>query len=459
MFEALAHISCRRVAVLSDIHSNYHAFRACFEDAKAQGADCFVFLGDYVSDLASPRECLDLVYKIQASYPTLCLRGNRERYMLEYDAGRAVFTRGSKSGSLLFTFEQLRQRDLDFFRNLKIYGQVVLGGVPFEIAHAAKDNDRCYFEGNDAKTLEIFTQMECAYLLTGHCHRQYIRHHDGKTIINPGSVGVPMNSGGLSQYALLDICDGTVNCTLRSIPYDIAAAVHAQFESGLADYAKYWAIGILHDVITGKERVLRLLEQVSRTGDVQSEGNWHAAAIQLGLRLTEKEILMQLNGTETAYFAGGCFWCITPTFKEMPGVLDVVSGYSGGEEVNPTYADVKKQKTRHRETIRIDFDPAEVSFESLLDVFLSSVDPFDPDGQFIDRGHSYTLAIYHCSETQRKAAESAVRALQEEAGRAVYISIEPFMSFYPAEEEHQDYYLKHPEEFRQELIDSGRIKV
>lgn len=160
---------------------------------------------------------------------------------------------------------------------------------------------------------------------------------------------------------------------------------------------------------------------------------------------------------ETAYFAGGCFWCITPTFKETSGVLDVVCGYSGGDEVNPTYADVKKQKTRHRETIRIDYDPWAVSFAALVDTFFCSVDPFDPDGQYIDRGHSYTLAVYYCSEEQRGIVERYIRGLEEECGQKVYVSVEPFKAFYPAEEEHQDYYLKHPEEFRQELIDSGRI--
>ena len=104
------------------------------------------------------------------------------------------------------------------------------------------------------------------------------------------------------------------------------------------------------------------------------------------------------------------------------------------------------------------FDPEAVSFPQLLDIFLSSVDPFDPDGQFIDRGHSYTLAVYYCCDAQRKSAEAAVQALAEEAAQPVYVSIEPFKSFYRAEEEHQDYYRKHPEEFKQELIDSGRIK-
>ena len=161
---------------------------------------------------------------------------------------------------------------------------------------------------------------------------------------------------------------------------------------------------------------------------------------------------------ETAYFAGGCFWCITPTFKEMPGVTAVTSGYSGGEEVDPSYEDVKYQRTTHRETIRIDYDPEAVSFTQLMDVFLGSVDPHDPDGQFIDRGFSYTLAVYYLSPDQKSQAEARLEQLEKATGLPVYIKIEPFKSFYQAEEFHQDYYLKHPEEFRQEMILSGRIK-
>lgn len=162
---------------------------------------------------------------------------------------------------------------------------------------------------------------------------------------------------------------------------------------------------------------------------------------------------------ESAYFAGGCFWCITPTFKEMTGVLSVISGYSGGCEASPTYEDVKHQRTGHRETIEIRFSPDLVSFDELLDVFLQSVDPFDAGGQFIDRGHSYTLAVYCTSERQHKTAQQKIRELEQASGRRVYISIESFRNFYTAEEEHQDYYLKHPEEFEQELISSGRKKA
>ena len=161
---------------------------------------------------------------------------------------------------------------------------------------------------------------------------------------------------------------------------------------------------------------------------------------------------------KTAYFAGGCFWCITPTFQEMEGVTHVTSGYSGGEEIDPTYEDVKYQRTGHRETIRIDYDSRKVSFAELFEIFLNGVDPFDDGGQFIDRGHSYTLAVYYQTDEERIAVQKGIDALEKESGRKVCISVEPFKSFFSAEEEHQDYYLKHPKEFHQELIDSGRIK-
>lgn len=159
---------------------------------------------------------------------------------------------------------------------------------------------------------------------------------------------------------------------------------------------------------------------------------------------------------ETAYFAGGCFWCITPVFQEEPGVVSVVSGYSGGQEVDPSYQDVKSQKTGHRETIQVVFNAGQICFAQLFSIFCANVDPHDPDGQFIDRGHSYTLAVYYTSETQREYLEETIPIMEKEAGKPIYISIEPFTAFYPAEEEHQDYYRKNPEAFAKELMESGR---
>lgn len=159
-----------------------------------------------------------------------------------------------------------------------------------------------------------------------------------------------------------------------------------------------------------------------------------------------------------AYFAGGCFWCITPTFNEMDGVSSVISGYSGGAEVDPTYEAVKSQQTGHRETIKIEYDESKVAYDRLLQIYLNSVDPFDEGGQFIDRGHSYTLAIYYESEEECETAKKMVAELEATYNRKAYISIEPYTAFYAAEEYHQDYYLKNPEAFEKELIESGRKK-
>ena len=279
------------VALLSDIHSNYYAFMACYEDAVKCGAEMFIFLGDYVSDLSEPQRTMDLVYEIGSKYPTVCLRGNREGYMLDCESGNSRFTRGSKSGSLLFTYRQLRKKDLEFIRGLKISDTIEIAGVRIEIAHAVMDNDRFYFDSNDGHTADIFPQMKCDYLLTGHSHKQYIQQNAGKTIINPGSVGIPQGGTRNPKYAILDIVNGNISCQLREVPYDMTAAIHSQFASGLVDYAKYWAIGALYDIITGDEWVLRLLETVEKTGDFANEEAWKSAALELGMKLTEQEIL------------------------------------------------------------------------------------------------------------------------------------------------------------------------
>ena len=279
------------VALLSDIHSNYYAFKACYEDAIKCGAEMFIFLGDYVSDLSEPQRTMDLVYEIQSKYPTVCLRGNREGYMLDCESGRSSFIRGSKSGSLLFTYEHLRKKDLEFIRGLEISDNIEIEGIHMEIAHAAMDNDRFYFDSNDGHTADIFPQMKCDYLLTGHSHKQYIQRNAGKTIINPGSVGIPQGGTQHPKYALLDIVNGSISCQLREVPYDMTDAIRSQFASDLVDYANYWAIGVLYDIITGKEWVLRILETVEKTRDFANEEVWRLSAIGLGMKLTEQEIM------------------------------------------------------------------------------------------------------------------------------------------------------------------------
>lgn len=159
---------------------------------------------------------------------------------------------------------------------------------------------------------------------------------------------------------------------------------------------------------------------------------------------------------KNAYFAGGCFWCITPSFTETDGVFGVVSGYSGGDEINPAYEEVKAQKTGHREAIKIEYDETKVEYGRLLDIFLENVDPFDKEGQYIDRGFSYTLAVFFENDEEKRLAQERIDKIAEASGKEVYISLEPFRSFYDAEEYHQMYYLKNPEAFEKEMIESGR---
>ena len=283
-------MSQMKIAVFSDIHSNYHAFRACYWDAVSRGVTHFVFLGDYVSDLAEPEKVMDLLYEIRDQYPTVYLRGNRERYMLEREKGTVVFESGSKSGSLLFTYEHLCKQDLEFFNSLPFSDCVCFSGVEFEIAHASMDDDRFYFDENDPQATKILARMKSNYLLTGHSHRQYILRKAGKTIINPGSVGIPQGGSIWPKYAMLHISGGAVSCSLHEVPYDLREVIHAQFARGLVGIGKYWAIGVLYDIITGKECVLELLKLVSESGNVYEEANWHNAAVRLGMKLTEQDI-------------------------------------------------------------------------------------------------------------------------------------------------------------------------
>lgn len=147
---------------------------------------------------------------------------------------------------------------------------------------------------------------------------------------------------------------------------------------------------------------------------------------------------------QTAVFAGGCFWCVESDFDKVDGVLETISGYSGGETPDPTYKN--HHQGRHREVVRITFDPEKVSYEELLHTFWRSVDPTDGGGQFCDRGHSYTTAIYTLDDEQ-KAAAMATKENIENSGalkKPITTVVEAVGGFWPAEDYHQDYYQKNP---------------
>lgn len=159
---------------------------------------------------------------------------------------------------------------------------------------------------------------------------------------------------------------------------------------------------------------------------------------------------------KSAYLAGGCFWCIEAPLSMAQGVLDVTAGFSGGVEPHPTYQQVKSQATSHRETIKVDYDPEQVSYEGLLKVFLSHIDPLDDQGQFGDKGRSYTTAIYYETAGERDVAHRLLAELAQMLGETPKVALERLIAFWPAEEEHLHYYLVHPEEWAEEMRNSGR---
>ena len=151
-----------------------------------------------------------------------------------------------------------------------------------------------------------------------------------------------------------------------------------------------------------------------------------------------------------AVFAGGCFWCVESDFDSVPGVVETLSGYTGGDLDNPTYRQVSKGGTGHFEAVRIRFDPQQVSYERLLHIFWRSVDPTDAGGQFCDRGDSYRTAIFVADAEQRHLAEASKEEL-ERAGTleaSVVTPILPLGAFHGAEDYHQDYYVKNPLRYR-----------
>jgi peptide-methionine (S)-S-oxide reductase len=169
---------------------------------------------------------------------------------------------------------------------------------------------------------------------------------------------------------------------------------------------------------------------------------------------------MNEENFQKATFAGGCFWCMVKPFDTQPGIETVVSGYTGGHTVNPTYEEVCSDKTVHTEAVQITFNPELMSYEDLVEIYWRQTDPTDASGQFADKGSSYRPVIFYHSEEQRQIAESSKLALQN-SGRfkkTIVTNVEPAEIFYPAETYHQDFYKKNPAHYSGYSKGSGRVR-
>lgn len=185
-----------------------------------------------------------------------------------------------------------------------------------------------------------------------------------------------------------------------------------------------------------------------------------AALLLLAGALVYSAHTAEPDNKATAIFAGGCFWCMEEAFESVPGVLTVTSGYIGGQTPNPTYKQVSSGDTGHAEAVAVVYDPAQVSYSALLEVFWRNVDPITPNAQFCDRGSQYRAAIFYRNDEQKRLAEASRHKLMQSQrfNDPIVTQIEAASTFYPAEEYHQDYYKKNPLRYKFYKYTCGRAQ-
>lgn len=185
---------------------------------------------------------------------------------------------------------------------------------------------------------------------------------------------------------------------------------------------------------------------------------WMTALASLPALAQREAAVVSKAAAAKATFAGGCFWCMEEAFDPVPGVIATISGYMGGHVKNPSYEQVSTGSTGHAEVVQVVYDPAKVSYEKLLEVFWRNIDPTQKDGQFCDYGSQYRSAIFYHDEEQRRLAEAsrARLASSKPFKGAIVTEIAKAGEFYPAENYHQDFYLKNPVRYKFYKTGCGR---
>ena len=204
--------------------------------------------------------------------------------------------------------------------------------------------------------------------------------------------------------------------------------------------------------------LLLVSHQVIGSGSKAGEMMQDKAKMSESANMPDKMMNEYPKGTKSAVFAGGCFWCTESDFEKVDGVLEAVSGYTGGNEANPTYKQVSWGTTGHLEAVQVFYDPAKISYEQLLDVFWRHIDPTDPGGQFVDRGSQYRSAVFYGNDEEKRLAEESKKALAASSrfDKPIVTAIRPLTIFYKAEDYHQDFYKKEPAHYMGYRSGSGR---
>ena len=169
--------------------------------------------------------------------------------------------------------------------------------------------------------------------------------------------------------------------------------------------------------------------------------------------------LANAQNIKIAYFAGGCFWCMEESFEKIDGVLEVISGYSGGKTENPTYKEVTYGNTGHFEVIEIKYDSKKTNYETLLDFFWINIDPFDAIGQFCDKGYSYRSVAFYSLDSEKRLIQKSIEKLENKFNKKIVTYVRKFDKFYKAENYHQDYYKENFINYLMYKNRCGRVKT
>lgn len=262
-----------RIAVLSDIHGNYHALRACLSHAKGHGVTQFWFLGDYVGEFPKPQRVMKVLYDLQRSYDCIFLKGNKEDYWLDgrFNPDCEWLQGNQTTGAMKYTLGNLTDKDLSFFRSLPISTTVHIEGMPdVLLCHGSAESNKQKLLPDDTKTEEIVSTYPERYVICGHTHKQGIIKADEQMVLNAGSVGVPLGCKHSAQYMLLETVDGRWQPTFVSLPLDVDIIEKEMTCSDILDCAPAWCSVVIQVLRTGKYSQGTVLNEAMKMDQYQS---------------------------------------------------------------------------------------------------------------------------------------------------------------------------------------------
>ncbi|WP_050008161.1 metallophosphoesterase family protein [Butyrivibrio sp. WCE2006] len=254
------------IAVFSDIHGNSAALQACIDYCMGKGITNYILLGDFISDCPGVKKTMELIYVLKQYFTCYIVRGNREEYMLNYRKnGETGWEKGSGSGSLLYTYERLTDKDFNFFDSLPIYGiwnpKKTMG---FEYCHGSPTSASELLFGDKRNTKKIMNKLKTDILFHGHTHVQESFLYRGKRAVNPGALGLPRNKNCFAEFAIVHSGRSGWEEELIQVKYDRHALIKEFQTSGLMEYAPAWAAATMHTIRTGIDLSEAILLQAMR---------------------------------------------------------------------------------------------------------------------------------------------------------------------------------------------------